>query len=60
MEKLDPLSLVFVISGCVMVYGAKGIYKFLKIDANEIKVLVLKLAGLAVALVGFLRILDVI
>ena len=60
MEKIDLISLVLVITGSVMVYGAKGIYKILKINTDEIKVLLLKLAGLAVALVGFLRILDVI
>lgn len=60
MEKIDLLSFVLVIIGSIMVYGAKRIFKLLKINADDTKLIILKLVGLVIACIGFLRILDII
>lgn len=60
MENIDLLSIVIVLIGAIIVYGAKYILKLLKINVDEIKVLVLKLTGLVIACIGFLRIMDII
>lgn len=60
MKNVDLPSLVFIVIGAIMVYGAKRIFKVLKIKADDTKILVLKLIGLVIAFVGFFRILDII
>lgn len=60
MEKLDLLSVVLVLIGSIMVYGSKYIFKKLKINADGKKMIVFKLVGLAIAFIGFIRILDII
>lgn len=59
MENIDLLSLVLIIIGSIMVYGSKRILKALRINADDIKIIVLKLAGLVIACIGFFRILDI-
>lgn len=60
MENIDLPSIVCIIIGATMVYGAKHIFKLLKINGDEIKIIALKLVGLIIACIGFFRILDII
>lgn len=57
---MDVLSLILIIIGAIMTYGAKYILKFLKVDFNDIKVVVFKLIGLIIACIGIFRVLDII
>lgn len=60
MEKLDLLSVVLVLIGSIMVYGARGIFKLFKIKGDDTKLVIFKFIGLIIALIGFFRILDII
>ncbi|MDF2673101.1 MAG: hypothetical protein K0R09_1366 [Clostridiales bacterium] len=60
MEKLDLLSVVLVLVGSTMVYGARRIFKLFKFKNNEVKFIIFKFVGLIIALIGFFRILDII
>ena len=60
MEKLDLLSVVLVLIGSIMVYGARRIFKLFKFKNDEVKFVIFKLVGLIIALIGFFRILDII
>ncbi len=59
MENIDLLSIVFLLIGSIMVYGAKHIFKLLKINRDNTKLVVFKLIGLVIALIGFFRIMDI-
>ncbi|HAZ36706.1 MAG TPA: hypothetical protein DEF85_00950 [Clostridiaceae bacterium] len=59
MEHLDLLSIVLVVIGSILVYGAKPILK--KIKKYDDKVMIaMKLIGLIIAGIGFFRILEII
>lgn len=60
MENIDLFSAICILIGATMVYGAKFIFKLLKINADDIKTIALKLIGLIIACIGFFRILDII
>jgi hypothetical protein len=57
---LDVLSLILIIIGSIMVYGAKYILKFFNINFDDMRVVVFKLVGLIIAVIGFFRVLDII
>jgi lipid-A-disaccharide synthase-like uncharacterized protein len=57
---LNILSFVLIAIGSIMVYGAKYILKFLKIEHDEVKFIIFKLIGLIIAVIGFFRVLDII
>lgn len=59
MENIDLLSIVFILIGSIMVYGSKYIFKLLKINKDDIKLVAFKLVGLVIACIGFFRILDI-
>lgn len=59
MEHLDLLSIVLVVIGSILVYGAKPILK--KIEKYDDKVMIImKSIGLIIAGIGFFRILGII
>jgi hypothetical protein len=60
MDNIDLLGIVFLLVGSIMVYGVKYIFKLLKINSDEIKVIVFKLIGLIIACIGFLKVMDII
>jgi hypothetical protein len=60
MKNIDLFSILFILVGSIMVYGSKHILRFLKIELNDMKVIIFKLVGLVIACVGFFRILDII
>ena len=59
MIRLDAISIILVLTGSVMVYGAKLVLGLFKQEINDNKILILKAAGLGISLIGFLRILEV-
>lgn len=56
---MNYLFYILIIIGCVMVYGAVRILRMFNKDNNIKAILILKLAGLGIALIGMLKILNV-
>jgi hypothetical protein len=56
---MKNLAYILMIVGAVIVYGSVGILKLFKIENNIKAILILKFAGLGVALIGILKILNV-
>lgn len=54
------VSIVLVIVGSIMVYGVKYILGVLKLELNEVGIVIFKLVGLILAGIGFFRILEII
>ena len=59
MEKVDLLSIMLIVAGCLLVYGAESILKLFKTKKSDSAVLAVKLAGLTVGAAGCLRIFGV-
>lgn len=57
---MDILNFILVVVGGIMVYGAKYILKYLKIDSAGKEFYAFKIIGTIVAIIGVLRIVDVI
>jgi hypothetical protein len=57
---MDLLSFILIVVGGIIVYGAKYILRFLKIDNNGTEFNTLKLIGAAIAVIGVLIVIDVI
>jgi hypothetical protein len=56
---MKNLAYILTIVGTVMVYGSGRILKLFKVENNIKAVIILKFAGLGVALIGILKILNV-
>lgn len=56
---VDAISLILVIVGSVMVYGAKLVLRLFKQEVNDNKILIVKAIGLGISLIGFLKIFEV-
>lgn len=54
------VSIVLVIVGSIMVYGVKYILGVLKLELNEVGIVIFKLVGLILAGIGFFGILEII
>ena len=59
MEHLDLLSIVLVVIGSILVYGAKPILKRIKKYDDKVMI-IMKSIGLIIAGIGFFRILGII
>lgn len=59
MKSLDLLSVITIVIGAIMVYGAGYIAKLIKIEKNSKKFVIIKLIGLLISFIGFFRILDI-
>jgi hypothetical protein len=59
MKSVDLLSIITLAIGAILVYGTRYIAKLLKIETDSKKFVLIKLAGLLIALIGFFRILDI-
>lgn len=57
---MDALSILLVTIGAVIVYGIKPIFKALNIDLEDYYIIIIKLIGLIIAIIGFLRIFEII
>lgn len=57
---MDFISIVLILIGSIMVYGTKHIFKVFKQNADDKRILTVKLIGLLIGLIGFLRIFDII
>lgn len=57
---MDALSILLVIVGAVIVYGVKPILKALNINLGDYSIIIIKLVGLIIAIIGFLRIFEII
>jgi TRAP-type C4-dicarboxylate transport system permease small subunit len=60
LNNVDVLSVILIVLGAAMVYGVKYFSKLFKMELTEIQVVIVKLAGLVIACIGFFRILDII
>lgn len=60
LSKVDFISLIFIIIGSIIVYGASYILKIFKCEKDDIKIIILKLVGLIIACFGFFRVLNII
>jgi hypothetical protein len=56
---MKSLAYVLMIVGAVMVYGSGAILKLFKLNTSVKAIIVLKFAGLGVALIGILKIMNV-
>lgn len=56
---MEAIYYILIVVGAIMVYGSYRILKPFKLDNNVVAVIVLKFAGLGVALIGMLKILKV-
>lgn len=59
MEHLDLLSIVLVVIGSILVYGAKPILKKIKKYDDKVMI-IMKLIGLIIVTIGCFRILGII
>lgn len=59
MEHLDLLSIVLVVIGSILVYGAKPILKKIKKYDDKVMI-IMKSIGLIIAGIGFFKILGII
>lgn len=57
---MDILNFILVVVGGIMVYGAKYILKFLKVNHSDSEFRMFKLIGTVIAVIGILRIIEVI
>lgn len=57
---MNNLYYIIILIGAIMVYGSGPILKLLKLDDNIKMMIILKFAGLAVAIIGMLKIFKVI
>lgn len=57
---MDALSILLVSVGAIIVYGLKPILKALNINLGDYYIIIFKLIGLIIAIIGFLRIFEII
>jgi hypothetical protein len=57
---VDLLSFILVVVGGIMVYGAKYILKFIKVNHSDSEFRAFKLIGTTIAVIGILRVIEVI
>lgn len=57
---MDALSILLVTVGAIIVYGLKPILKALNINLGDYYIIIFKLIGLIIAIIGFLRIFEII
>lgn len=57
---MDALSILLVTVGAIIVYGLKPILKALNINLGDYYIITFKLIGLIIAIIGFLRIFEII
>ena len=58
-EKMNYIFYILIIIGAVMVYGAGRILKLFNRDNSVKSIIIMKFAGLIIALIGMLKILNV-
>ena len=57
---MNNLYYIIILIGAIMVYGSRPILKLFKLDDNIKVTIIFKFAGLAVAIIGMLKIFNVI
>lgn len=60
MQRVDLLGLLLLILGSIMVYGSKYIIRMFNWKLEDNKVVLFKLAGLTIAIIGIFRIFEII
>lgn len=60
MNSVDPVSIILIVIGSVLVYGSKNVLKLFKSEITEKKILIIKLTGLVIACAGMFKILQII
>jgi hypothetical protein len=56
---MDLLSFILIVVGGIMVYGAKYILNFIKVNHSDSEFIIFKLIGTAIAVIGILRVFGV-
>lgn len=59
-KSVDIVSLILIVTGGIMVYGARGIMILLKIKDNDKAFIIVKVIGLILAVAGCFRVLKFI